>query len=575
MNNRPDSASEDQLQVDGSAAGRLGRWGSNSGASFWVVALVCLGLFLALRIATLRSAVLVADHDSMYYLRSIDTIAGHTPPELEDRGPDFLPAYPYVAGVVARLSGCSSVSAARAATLGFATIGFLATLGIARLYFTNTVVFVAGFLIATAPKLIFLDFSELTDPMYTSLVYVGLFLYMRWFGPEATLKQAIALGLLYGVGFLTRSEGIVLLPLLPVWHGYALWMSGTLKSDWLRGVGWSVCYVLAFCLVASPLVFSVSQQMGTFAVNGRQAWMVLLNAPGDSYDAKINSLTYSDAETDLLYVQAHPELMRELGRDLPKIRPHVKNTVSSLAKLFDHSIHQIPGSMNLLFAGAGLAVVLATRPFRQFALLCLLSSLLLVPAIVYCSFSVRYLLIAVPPVMICAAVGLLQLSYAAADLVAHWLPAALRHVTFAIAGLLLATAATAYPIYRQIAEAPTDHPDYSPQKMQPLLDLIAKHKAEDPAVIISRKAFLPYYAQAKQVAAPWTEYEGLVTYAALNDVEFLYIRHASDGHFPYVAQLRKDAPEFELLYEAETSHGPEMLFRFLRPDTVPFERAAE
>ena len=54
--------------------------------------------------------------------------------------------------------------------------------------------------------------------------------------------------------------------------------------------------------------------MGTPAINGRQAWVLIWNEEdGKSAAQKIHGLDYSPKTINLRYIQSHPELISQLG----------------------------------------------------------------------------------------------------------------------------------------------------------------------------------------------------------------------------------------------------------------------
>ena len=217
----------------------------------WLIVAFCLLLSLGLRISILRSNVLFSDHDSVSFLTSINTIAGHAPAELEYRSADFLPLYPYTSAAISRVTGLSTEHAAQTASLIMTSCCFVAVLCLTRLYFSNLVVLVAGILWAVLPKLAQIDTAMLTDPMYVSLVYIALFVYERRRAARATIAQSVLLGLLFGLAFLTRSEGMLFLLILPVWHFASLWWEGELTLHWPHAIGWSAVFVIIFGAVVS------------------------------------------------------------------------------------------------------------------------------------------------------------------------------------------------------------------------------------------------------------------------------------------------------------------------------------
>ena len=307
----------------------------------------------------------------------------------------------------------------------------------------------------------------------------------------------------------------------------------------------------------------MTQKMGTLALNGRQAWLALLNEPTESdYEERLRGLRFSDSEINLTYLMSHPEAADELARPAFFLKPHIKNTLYSITQLFDFPIQMLPGPINMMFGGVGLLYLFSVRRFQRFGLFVSLCLLMLVPGIVYAAFSVRYLMIAMPAVMVCSAVGLIMLSATMADFFLAWLPETLRRYPCVLAGVLLAFASGAYPLYQMIAEPQVDHPHYSMTRLQQLRDAIEPFRPADRATLtVSRTAYFPYFARTRQIATPWASYEQLVTYCRKNDADFFIYCAMSDGEFPYASAFESgETPEFELLKRTDSTRGLEAIY---------------
>lgn len=538
--------------------------GKSEAFRFWAFVAFCLVTFVGIRIPILQANVLFTDHDSVSFLTSINTIAGHTPADLEYRSADFLPLFPYWAALVSRVSGMSAEHSAQTVSLIMTSLSLVAVLSLVRLHFSNCVVLITGLLISFCPKLAQLDTAMLTDPMYVSIVYIALFVYERRPAARASWRQAVLLGLLLGLGFLTRSEGILWVAVLPAWHLLSLWWNEDLRFEWLNGIAWSAIFLVVFGAVISFHVWSVSQKMGKVALNGRQAWLALLNEPTEAeYEEKLRGLRFSSTEINLTYLMSHPEAADELAKPASAVIPHVKNTLYSVTQLFDFPIHMLPGPMNMLFGGVGLLIVMGMARFQRFGLFVALCLALLVPGIVYAAFSVRYLLISMPGIMICSAVGLVTLCGVLADTLLRFVPALPRRLALLTAGVMLTFASGAFPLYNMIAQPDTEHLHYSMARLQVLADAIEPHRPADRhPLTVSRTAYFPYFARTKQIANPWASYEELVDYCRQNNADFFLYQASSDRTFPYAAAFEQGDPaDFELLTETGSSFGKEAIYR--------------
>ena len=67
-------------------------------------------------------------------------------------------------------------------------------------------------------------------------------------------------------------------------------------------MSWGGISLVGFTIIAVPIIYFVSSQMGTFSINGRTAWEELLKRDKRSYEETINGLDFDTAQTNLDYV---------------------------------------------------------------------------------------------------------------------------------------------------------------------------------------------------------------------------------------------------------------------------------
>ncbi len=64
-------------------------------------------------------------------------------------------------------------------------------------------------------------------------------------------------------------------------------------------MSWVGIFIVGFSIIAVPIIYFVSSQMGTFSINGRTAWEELLKGDKRSYEETINSLDFDSGSNEL------------------------------------------------------------------------------------------------------------------------------------------------------------------------------------------------------------------------------------------------------------------------------------
>jgi hypothetical protein len=110
---------------------------------------------------------------------------------------------------------------------------------------------------------------------------------------QAKFRMPLFLGIIFGFAFLNRIEGIIFLGIIPYFTQY-IWFGKTLL-DGKKLLLFNGLYVFVFFIGHFPQIYMVSSKMDRFALNGREAWSLILHNPdGKSYEEKLCGLTYSE-----------------------------------------------------------------------------------------------------------------------------------------------------------------------------------------------------------------------------------------------------------------------------------------
>ena len=499
-------------------------------------------------------------------------MAGTLPAELYPYNADFMPLYPAM-GSLPHRAGLEVETSARLTTLVMTTIGFLCLMGIARRLAGAGAVLVCGVALAFTPFLLRNDVAVLTEPSYMGLVCLGLYLFVRRYGQDA-VWYALLLGLIFGATFLMRAEGIGFVVLIPLLHWVAVAQSGRWRAAWKRALLWSVLFVVAFVIVATPQVVFVSRQMGTLAINGRQVWQTIMQAPGEEkYEERLYGLKYSTDTINLRYLQQHPEAAAALASKPGMLLDRLKNVAKGIVQLCGERIYMLLGLANVVFLGLGLYAIIGDRRYLPLLTLGGLAVILLIPPLIH-NVDVRHILVIAPVLVLMASVGGVHLADRLSGAWQRRLGAAVARVAAVVFVLLLFAASGSYAAVEAIAKAPTSVQYYSPAELQEVADVMQEQGPKDrPARLVSRKTFLPYLSRSLFIPMPWTDYEGLVTYARSNQADFLYCQANVDGLRPFLSALGDGTDEFKLLYRGTMEKSSVALYQVVQPDAG--EPAAE
>jgi 4-amino-4-deoxy-L-arabinose transferase-like glycosyltransferase len=547
-----------------SAAWRL-RSKIKTALSLTVVSSGVFVLFVLVRVLAWQNTVLLEDSDSVRYLYNIKAFLSFELERINALNADTTPFYPIV-GALFSLPGWSVETGARLASFVFSCVLFAALVGIGRQLAGIAAIGVGLLLVAFNPHLISLSFAVLTEPSYVATLYVGLWLFWRQFR-EPKLWGAALLGIIFALAFLNRLEGLVYLAFIPLMQGlYLLWhRRGTLAFK--PFIKWSLAFSLAFVLVATPQVWWVSAKMGGFALNGRQVWSLLLQYPDDrSEQAKISGLDYSPSQRNVRYLQENPEALRQLVAELPaqQFTSYVITFVLNLDELLRMRLGELFGALVIVFFGFGLLSLYQRRHRYEIVVILGFIGFGLAGPLLH-NVVIRHILAIAPIVLLVAGIGVVHL---------RGLLLERRKATYPRAHLLAATlclvavASWAVPL-RSTFYPPTHNAEYSPAELEAPVAIVRRITAEElarPPVIAGRRNYLAYYAGGDDLRLPYVEYDRLLTYLQLNEVDFLYLQYGPARDFPFMASFEAGETDgLELLYQGRDAHGHTVeLYRVLR-----------
>lgn len=522
-------------------------------------------IYAGLRVLAWVGAVELEDHDSTSYLSNAERVLRGGLLAMAETGPDHTPFYPAMTALFG-LPGWSTVFAARLTSFAFSVLLLLVFVLLGRRILKPAETLVGALLLAFCPFLVPFSVSILSEPSFVAVVYLGIWLFwLQYRGPR--WWTASALGVVFGLAFLDRFEGLVYLGVIPsvqAAHYVFGRMSGGERRYGLPALTrWVAVYVVAFVLVATPQVWRVSETMGSFALNGRQLWSVLqVQQEGRTTEESIFGLDYSPSETNLQYLQTHAEERRELAATAAAegagVRSYVRLAARNAERLYYGHFITLIGAAGLAFFAFGMVGLWrAEQRFEVFLVSAFLGAMLLAP-IVHATVVLRHVTVVVPLVLLVAGRGLVDMAR---------LLSPRRRTRILLAGGLASFTIAAWilPLRDYLLDRAVNR-EYDPAALEEPIRVLSEHQAtfsDRPPTFAARKGYLGYFARASGVplrtgvTIPHTDYDGLIEYLKLNEVDFVYIeyRNLSDRSFLHRFEAASPPAGFRRLYRGTDEHG--------------------
>ena len=530
-----------------------------SSPRFWYV---LIGLaFILTRVFAWHNTTILEDHDSVSYLNDMKTILSLNWDAIKNLSPDSTPVYPML-GALFNIPGWPTEVGARLASLFASTLLFIFIILLGRKIANPIEIGFALLLLALHPFYIPFSNSILTEPAYVSVVYAGFLLFFIQYKKPAPLK-GLLLGIIFGICFLTRTEGILFLAAIPFFQVIHFVFDKTKEYNFRKFLIWGCLFVIGFGLISLPQVWRVSQKMGRLAINGRQVWELILNNPdGKVYEHKIYGLDYSPSEINLQYIQSHAEKIQAFESSM-KIREFVKLFIKNFDDLYQNQLGVLIGPLGLIFCGFGvLALFRHGRFFDLFYVLAFVGAGLFAPLIH--DVEMRHIAVIGPILFLLTGIGITYASKLAFESIQIKRKTIFNSKNLSLTFVAVLLVCVANPVWQGM-HPPDFNYDYNINDLKEPLAVIhsGKNHNDGSLSIVARKAFLAYYANATAYFLPYTDYAGLVRYCDLNDVDYVYLQHNLVYKFPFADRFKNiDTPDFELVYSNNKIQGLIQLFKF-------------
>lgn len=533
--------------------------------------LYLLGVFVAyvsLRLLAWRRTVLLEDHDSVGYLRDIRMFLAHGIDGFRQLDVDGSLIYPFI-GALFSLPGWSNETGARLVSLLSACLLFFVLIGIGRRFAQPAAILAGLVLLAFNPELISLSFAVLTEPLYTATVYLGFWL--LWLQLERPrLWGADLVGVVFALAFLNRVEGLLFLAFAPAVLGIAYWRKFA-PYDWKCVLKWGLVFGVCFSALAGLQVWRVSDKMGAFALNGRQAWHYLFQSAevGATYVEKIYGLHYSPSQVNMSYVKDH---FYDFANDSTKvgvvvrIKEYAFTTVVNLYDLYNTRLGILFGFPTLILFAFGLLSLYESGRRSELLFLMAFIALGLVAPLLH-NVVIRHIMVVAPIILLVAGIGACHVAevilkrHGRSHVARNWLIATILLVVIAGWGMQL----------RRTFNPPRYNWQQDPAALEEPVKII-KQAASDlgrAPRLSSRTSYLAYSANAERLYLPYADYDAFVRYCALNKVDFVFLQHSLIRRFPFLERFQEGDFEdhFQLLYVGADTAGETLeLYRRIGQD---------
>lgn len=520
---------------------------------YLIIALI-FSVFLTLRLISLSNVNVLEDHDSILYLKTIEIFRTGDIKEIININPDASLLFAFAGALVSAIGGSIETSARMVSLLSGIGIFFIAYI-IGKRFNSENASLTGLILISLNPALIVLSIAVLTEPLYVTVVYSGLLLFILY---HKNLKflPSFFIGIVFGLALLTRLEGLLFLIFIPLVQAIYLIIEKQFKSNLRRYIVWTTLFISGFLLVTAIQVSWVSYKMGTLALDGRQVWTLIMHEPGDRpLMERLLGLDYDPANTNIGYLKSNPGAI-EVGKESnvkDLFYEYTKTTILNLHDLYNNRLADLVGFLILIFFALGVITLYKTgKVFEIFLVFLFIVTGLIAPLLH--NVVIRHILIIAPIILIVAGIGLYAtIRYIVKEMQVNKL---YRYsLLMIICALLLSV--WAIPINSNL-KMPARNREYDPQVIQKMVTIIQDdNKLQRKVAVAARKGYLPYYSGTRNIITPFTDYNGLVNYLNLNNVTYLFLEHALLDRFPFIENFNEGSygNDFLLLHETIDRQG--------------------
>lgn len=531
---------------------------------YWLLGVFVV--YVAVRLLTWRNTVLLEDLDSLGNIRWIKVFQTFDFDQIIDIDPDFTPFYLFFSSIFSLLIGSVEMGA-RLSSFLFSIVLFFSLAGIGK-HLARPCETIAGLvLLSFSAALIPLSFALLTEPSYISTIILGMWLFWRQY-KNPSLGNAILLGVVFGLSFLNRLEGIIFLAIIPFYQALHFFFAKERTYNFRFLSAWAAVYIVIFSAVVAPQIWRVSNIVGDFALNGRQVWNIIINeADGRPYEEKIHGLDYSPSERNIVYLKRHPEAWKEITSSFDP-KDYIDAFIFNLKDLKRKRWEVLIGYIGTIFFILGLVALYRRNQALDLVMIMIFIGACLVPPLLH-SVWIRHIAVIAPLILLVAGIGIV---YAARLVSGYATQGKLSVLLTSIVFLSMTVGASAVQLRDVVFRPPTFNKEYSPQEIAEPVRIVRKivdTELHREAVVAANRGYISHYADARQVYLPYADLDALLKYNKLNNIDFIYLQERRLKRHPFFQQYQEQGlpGNYQLLYSGQDAQGETVkLYRVLKEE---------
>lgn len=500
----------------------------------WIAAVMALAVILRVVYGGARE--ILIDHDSTgYIMRAREIFAGDSLFH-----PFRMPGYPLLIGFWSTIIGGDYILGAKVASIFSGSLLVLVVYLLGKRLYGRSVAITAGILIAINAALITVATWELPEATYSLTTFSAIAITI-W----AVQRQHLAIwafaGLLYGLSYWVRPEGFFYLGLIPILAFIEHWFQTRKPFS-----GGFVLRISVFLLAASflviPNILHIHRETGAWTINGRTVWAALIyskesntNSVEDllDHEKSLFELTPDKQSTMLEGGFKRTSVFASYSKNLGfKLRAVIENwwrTYKLLPSVFTEVL--------ILFTGIGLFQLKWTFQDRR-AEFYLLGALL--PwVIIYPLYEIQFekLTPVVPILTLWASLGVVSVAKRISSVNESSKPLVIQKSAVIIPAIILLVALFETPTFIR----PIREKDYYQQMEDDVVnrnvaEWIKKNLPSD-TIMMSRKAFIPVYADRKFLMLPFADYQDVIAYSRVKGVNVIIMDEKYNPSRPQLAFL--------------------------------------
>jgi 4-amino-4-deoxy-L-arabinose transferase-like glycosyltransferase len=518
---------------------------------------------LGLRVGFLLTRTAVIENEGAGYAVQAEHVLDGTafPPPSSEHHPDLVDCwfYPLVIALVTLVTRNTELATRIVSLLSGTSLVLSSYFLAVRLYDRRTAK-MAATLFAVFPLLIAFSVSGYSEALYISILMPALYWSTRCLEPDAK-KPWLWAGILFGCGFLTRTEALVLPFLVVLLMVVSVWLKRISFSQAWR---FSVKLVLVFGLFVAPYALLFKIYTGHFALEGKNRLNYTIGLrvlsgmkPGEAargVDQNLESVGPQLDDWRYLRYSPYPMGLPDLGHYFLRMAWHNKDS------LYYELLPSLPfGSLMvwlLAFLGLFAEGWDARRLLGELLLMIVLAYIFVVLLAAHMQMT-RYELPILPFALFWAARGIVVFGEWATRTAASlprpsWLSATRLGIAVAAVPVLwvLTSAAVGLGYVSELEEA---RPKHIPLKEAGLW--LSQQPAKS-RVILADNNIVTFYAKGNLILYPYCDSATALRYIRKKNPDFIIVDYLGIGHSPYLEDWLNNGipdPQAEEIYQGGNS----------------------